>query len=140
MGKNELTEDMQNTNNEVGISDDLGQDIESQYKEELLTEIKNFEDTIEKTQQDLDNFKEQWENDLVIYDEMLKEGAIRRINPEFNYELSDRYWNAREKQLGYKFRMDKHMAEAKMQQYQTIIDTSKEQLEQAQQKLKELEE
>lgn len=140
MGKNEITEDM-TADNSVGIHDELGEDIQEQYKEELQKEVESFEDAIKSTQEALENFQEQWENDKVVYNEMMKDGkeSIKKINPEYSYELSDKYWEGRFNQLWYKWRQDSFLAERKIEEYKLKIEEMQKQLESSKQKLEEME-
>jgi len=123
---------------EVGIKDDLGEEIEKEQRKTLNEEIVLFTKNIESSKKGKKNFEEQWVVDNEVYEIILKDINMRKINPDFNYERDERYWELRKTQLSYKYRMDKHMSEAKLEEYDRQVEILTEQLDIAKAKLAEM--
>jgi len=126
-------------NNEIGIKDDeLGQEIMKEHIEHLEKEIEMFKQNLIDLEKSKTNFKEQWDVDNRIYEIFLNEDSIRTIEPKYKYELTDEYWELRKKQLFYKYRSDKFMAEAKLKEFDRNYESVTEQLKSSEEQLKEV--
>lgn len=125
--------------NNVGVKDEIGKEIIAQQKKSLKREVEMFEKQLEDLQKSYDNFKDQWLIDKRMYELHLEGDNIRKINPDFKYEAIDEFWELRKKQLQYKFRMDKHMAEAKLKHYLDQKEAVEEQYRSSLEKLNEIE-
>jgi exonuclease I len=139
IGEQEMNTEMEKSEkNNVGIEDEYGLEIQKAQIENLKKELEAFDMSIDNTHKDIENFKDQWDNDNVIYECFLAKDALKKLNPEFAYELEQKYWDARQKQLEYKYRADKFMAEQKLKQFELQLTTLTEQRDSAQNKLNEL--
>ena len=123
---------------EVKILDENGLTIIEKQREALEGEIKTFEDNLRLVREGRQNFVDQWEIDKEIYEMRTAPGASAKIVPIFKYEENPRYWELVGKVVGYEFREQKYMAEAKIRQFDAQEKAILEQLESAQTKLKEL--
>lgn len=123
---------------EIGIKDDLGKEIEKEQRKTLNEEIELFTKNIESSKKSKANYEEQWVVDNEIYEIILKEDNMRKINPDFKYESDERYWELRRTQLSYKYRMDKFMSEAKLTEFDRQVEVLEEQLKIATTKLEEM--
>lgn len=110
----------------VGVKDDLGTEIEAEQRKTLTKEIKLFTKNRESSKKGKANFEEQWLVDNEIYEIILKGDNMKKLNPDFGYETDDRYWDLRNSQLSYKYRMDKHMSEAKLEEYDRQVEIMNE--------------
>jgi hypothetical protein len=122
----------------VGVKDDIGMQIEAAQKEQLERELELFTKNLEQIEAEKANFAPQWEIDKELVEIILDKDNLQKVNPEFKYELNPRYWELRKKQIEYKFRMDKHLAESKLKGYDVQKTAVLEQIESSTQKLKEL--
>lgn len=119
-------------------TDNIGAEILEAQKEQLHKEIELFEKNLEQLKKDKENFVTQWAVDNKLYEIILKDDNMKKINPEFGYELNPEYWELRHKQQEFRYRMDKHLAESKIRGYDVQMQAAEEQLVSANQKLNEL--
>ena len=61
------------------------------FKEELVM----YEKKLEELNKTLDMAEREYAARVKIYDSVVNNEGIRRIRPEYNYELSDEYWESK---------------------------------------------
>ncbi len=130
--------DIPETEDNIGIMDDLGKEIMESQKKQLLSELTTFQSNIKEIEKSKQNFKDQWDVDNRIYEIFLEEYNIKKLNPEFKYEESNEYWDLRKKQLEYKYRQDKHMSESRLEEYDRKKIVLQEQIDIINKKLEEM--
>jgi hypothetical protein len=121
----------------ISIKDDIGEDFAKETIDHLKKEIDLFKRNLEDNKKSKENFTVQWDVDNEVYQRMIK--GIKKINPDFEYEQDDAFWELRRKQLEYKYRMDKHMAESKINEFDRMEQAIAEQLKSSEDKLKDME-
>lgn len=118
--------------------------VASVTKSEMLIELRNdveaYKKALESAEKNYLNYKEQLDVDIAQWEILLKPGAIRKIVPERNYELDEKYWEASEKKQAFAIRQDRAIAEGQLKQLQNTVDNCKRALENATAKLKRFEE
>jgi len=122
-------------NQDVGVEDELGQLTKEQMIDNLNEDVKSYTKSLETANNNLKNFKDQWEVDKGVYDIMQKEGNYRKISPVMVYEEDPKYWELQAQKLAYKVRMDSHMAEATLKKYEVQIEDTQRALDSAKEKL-----
>ena len=122
------------------VDDDIGQEMIASTIENLKKEVEMYEKNLPEREKGRERFIQMWERDKRMYELMLENDNHKKISPDWNYELSDEYWDIRKSQLQDKFEQDKHMSEAKIEEFDVSIEAIKEELESSKKQLAELEE
>lgn len=119
---------------EVGLDDEYSKQIAEANKESLVKQKELFEKTIEEADKDYDNYNKQWAVDKELYDLMLEKFNYVG-EAKFAYEQDPRFWELQKEKFKYKMRMDVHMAEAKLKEFERRKETAIEQLNSVNKKL-----
>jgi hypothetical protein len=122
-------------NHEVGVQDELGQEIEARGIENLENDVNIITKNLEQLHKEHTNYEDQWVIDKEVYELMSKPGALRKVEPAINVELEDRYWELKELQFGYKKREEFHKAEAYLANKERQIEIAEENLKGAVERL-----
>lgn len=139
MGKNREAD--KTKNNKVGVKDEIGlEDVEKASREAIENELKNFEEQRKRAIEGKKNYEEQWNVDDQLYNIILEKPAKKEEKRTFEYEDDPKYWELRKKQLEFKYRQDKYMADAKIKQFDTQIEKMQEQIDSAKEALKDFDE
>ena len=136
MGKNRDADP--ESKNDLGVHDDLGEEIEAAQRVALERELKQFTTQLEDTQKEKARYSEQWGVDNELYQMMIEKNSKVPEHQAFEYEKEPRYWELRKTQLGFKYEMDKHLAESRIKGYDKISEEVQEQIDSATKKISEL--
>lgn len=119
--------------------DDLGADLSVGLKDSLVKELELHKDRLEQAKRAYDNYKTQWDLENEKYQILMTDDNLSRVEPVIKAELNARYNQIQKELLMYKYRQDKHMAEASLARYQTEIDSITKDIEATQSELDKLE-
>lgn len=106
----------------IGVKDELGQDITEGLVESLEKEIKLHKERLTQTEDNLQNYKEQWDVANRKFEILLSEDNLQRIEPVLKAELSEEYNTLVKKEFGYKYRQEKFVAEQTLKRYENEIE------------------
>jgi len=115
--------------------DELSQVSEDQLLVNLQNDVEAYTKALETAKKEKDNYNEQLAIDHELWDILLAKNALRKLDPQHEYEKNDRYWELQEAKFGYKVRMDKAMAEGRSKEFDIRIGQTEEALERAKEKL-----
>ena len=121
----------------VEIMDELGQEIVAEQLKSLHRELSGFEDNLKQVLEAKENYEPQWEIDKRLYEIMIE--GHRKIEAQHEFEKNDEYWELRKRQLEYKFRQEKHLAESRINGYNIQIEALTKQVNSNKTKIDELE-
>ena len=121
------------TNSAVGVKDDIGQEIEAKQREQIERELKSFEEQLESVTSLKERHLRQIKRDAEIF--KIRLTGSRKINPTFEYEESDRFWELITDAVKDEAEADKAKGEGQqkafehqIEQLQDAIKNSKEDL------------
>jgi len=136
MGRNKPSDE--NKANDITVKDDIGAQIVEEQEKALRRELEQFEKQLEQHRANKKNFSDQWEIDNELYQLMIAKHKKLPEHIAFEYESDPKYWELRQAQLKYKYRMDKFMSEAKMKEFDRAAAACQEEIDSANKKLDEL--
>lgn len=112
-------------------------------KEEMLRnlreDVKSYEKVTEDAKKTLAMYREQAAVDLRTFELMLEPNALRKINPERNYELKDEWWTLIEKKQRYDIREKQAIIEGTIKRLEHELSIKEEALKNATEKLRKFE-
>lgn len=117
--------------------DELSSDSTSEAIENAKKEIEHFEQNLVSIQEGKERFTKMWERDERLYNIMINNH--RKLEPVYEYEKLEEYWEIRKQQLVDKYEEDKFVSEQKIKQYDMQLEQVKEQLESTKEMLADLE-
>ncbi len=107
-----------------------------QLKVNLESDVKAYTKSLEDAKKGLENYTRQLKYSQEMWDILSEKDSIRRIEPQFNYELNEKWWELMHQKQLDKIRQDKAVSEGTLAQLkQQVVDTenalkaSKEKLE-----------
>ena len=120
-----------------GIKDDeLGKLTAEQMKGKLEQDVTTLEKYLEQVKKDKANYEEQFEVDNAIWELIEAPGMLRKIEPTFEFEKSDKYWELQEKKQYYRIRQDRAIGENQLKGYDYQVEELIKKLNAAKEKLK----
>lgn len=126
--------------NNVGVQDDIGKEMIEATRDKILKELEMFQNKLPEQQKGKERFVKMWERDKRMYELMLEGDNHKKIEPQWNYEKSEEYWDIRKSQLQDKYEQDKFVSERKIEEYDASIEAIQEEIESCKKQLAELDE
>ena len=126
----------ENKENDVGVMDDIGQEIVQANKEALEKEIELFTNNLVQKEKLKVRFARQWKRDEEIW--TIKLDNIRKIEPIYEYEKSDKYWELLTDAVMDQYLQDKFTTESKLKHFDMEKEDITAELESCQKKLDEM--
>lgn len=123
----------------VGISDDIGQEIESKQRQQLEDELVSHEEKLDDVIKLKDRHRLQLERDRRIYEIRLEGDNFKRIEPVFKHETLDEYWNLIRDVLQDEFEENMARGEGRQRQFDQEIEYLTKEVERIKQDLADLE-
>lgn len=128
-----------NTKNEVGVQDDIGQDIVDRQKEQAALELEQFESALQKELKGKERFRMMWEDiDKKVYEIMLANFGKNPDKCDMLYEKDPEYWALKKKQFELKYNEDKVLSESRLMKFDMDIEEIEAQIKDLKELLKEL--
>ena len=126
-------------NEQIGVKDELGQEILDEQIKNLKTEIDLFKKNIEQVEKSKKNYEDQWIIDKELF--ALKHAEFEPLESalKFKFELNPRYWELVKQKQAYEIRHHTHMAEGQIEGYNKQLEALQEQLDSANTELEKLE-
>lgn len=124
--------------NDVGVHDELGEDIKKAQAEALRKEVVLYDGNLKKVREARDNYVPQWEVEKRIWELRLENENYKKLTPDFGYQAVPEYWDLMKKLMEWKFREESFIAEDRIKGFTTQEEMFSKMREQAVNKLKEM--
>jgi len=122
-------------NEPISVKDDIGAITGKQQYEEYLSDVKAYGLALENHKKDLENYKEQLDIDLKLWDILRKPGSVRKLNPTVEYEKDPQWAELMHKKQLYQIRADEARAAGTMSGFEHTIVSTEKALESAKERL-----
>jgi len=122
----------------LGVNDEIGQEIEGEFKEQLEKELSMHIQNHSTKIDTMERFKKQLARDTRMWDLMLQDMNYKRVTPMFKYETLDEYWELAKGQLEDKITQEKYLSESRLKHMETEIIGIQEQITDCEEQLKKL--
>lgn len=127
-------------NNDITVKDDIGKEMIEKTRENIQNELEQFKKNYPEMVKHKDRFVEMWNRDKRMYELMLEDGNYKKIEPQYQYETVEEYWDIRKSQLQDKFAEDKYLSEQKIVEYEANLKHMEEEMQSCEEQLKKLDE
>lgn len=127
-----------NTKNEVGVQDDIGQDIVDRQKEQAELELEQFEIALQKELKGKERFARMWERDAKVYEIMIANFGKQPEKCDMDYELLPEYWALKKEQFVDKYNEDKVLSESRLMKFDMDIEEIEAQIKDLKELITEL--
>ena len=141
----QVEETLVNTNNEkymqgLGVTEGtIAQVTKDEMLKNLRNDVTSYEKALENAKKDYDNYKEQLDLDIRLWEITNKPKAMELIVPERNYELDPAFSEIAQKKQFFKNRQDRAVGEGQLKLRETKVNDVTSALERAKEKLKKFE-
>lgn len=125
-----------NMENNTQVKDDIGNDIIKAQIESLNKEIDLFKTNKKNIEEGKERFMSQWKRDDELW--TFKKTGFRKLEPTYEFEKSERYWELIAGVIEDQYLQDKVKAASTLDGIDAQLKTMQEQIDSAQQKLNEL--
>lgn len=132
---NEVSPEQQMGVGTVGTDDELGKEIIETQLAHAEKELETLKQVKEGNEKLLARYSEQWEVEDKRWNIILN--GIRKIEPMYEYENSDEYWDLQKKVFTYKYEEESHIAKAQIKRMKMDIESVQQKIDA---QLKEIEE
>jgi hypothetical protein len=121
---------------ELGVKDDeIATLTAEQQVENLKSDVEAYTKALANANKDYDNYKEELDIDYLIWDNITKPGALKKLEPTHEYHKDDEYWRLQELKQKLNIKKEKTQAEATLKQYKSVIENTEKALESSKEKL-----
>ena len=124
-------------NNQISVKDDIGKEMIQKTKENIQKELEQFQKNYPEMVKHKERFEKMWARDKRMYELMLENGNYKKIEPQYQYETVEEYWDIRKSQLQDKFDEDRFLSEQKIAEYTANLKHMEEEMKSCEKQLKE---
>jgi hypothetical protein len=104
-------------------------------RENLVSDVEAYTKALENNKKDLEHYKEQYELQDKIWNNISKPGQLRKLEPVYQFQLDDEYWRLQELKQANDIKLERKQAEATIKQLESVVEGSIEALKNAKEKL-----
>ena len=130
---------VEETNNEIGVMDDNGQDIKASLLATHRTELEQAQKSVTDTEKLLARFEEQIVNIEAIWKIQLNPETFKKVTPTMKYEEDPEFWKLQLQEQIWKVDNERAQYDGKKEHFRVQIENSKLRVEDLTEKIAKLE-
>jgi len=101
----------------------------------LENDVKAYTKSLEDAEKSLEDYLRQYEYTKKMWDILSEKDAVRKLNPDYQYETKEEWWELMEIKQADKIRQDRAVSEGTIKQFEVQIEGIKEAIISSQAKL-----
>lgn len=117
-----------NTDNHIGITDDIGVEMLEAQKQKYEDELKSYEEAVIEIVKDIKNYDDQWQIDKRLMELQSENFGLSEEKFSHKIHFLPEYWNLEQEKYAYVVRQETHKAEGYLTQKNLEKDGAEERI------------